>query len=81
MARQTRVRAYARTQKCKNNGGPYGFVKLELRWRTRSSLYPCTPFPQYLLVAYVEFGFKSHVIPLHKHHSLISQCRAGSPLH
>ena len=33
-ARQTRVRAYARTRKCKNNGGPYGFVKLEVRGRT-----------------------------------------------
>ena len=24
---QTRVRAYACMRKCKNNGGPYGFVK------------------------------------------------------
>ena len=42
-ARQIRVRAYARTRKCKNNRGPYGFVKLEVRGRTRYSLYPRTP--------------------------------------
>ena len=44
-ARQTRVRAYARTQKCKNNGGLYGFVKLEVRGSTWYSTDPRTPFP------------------------------------
>ena len=44
-ARQTRVRAYARTRKCKNNGGPYGLVKLEVRGRTWYSTNPRTPFP------------------------------------
>ena len=66
-ARQTRVRAYARTRKCKNNVGPYGFVKLDVPGRTRAY----ATFPQHLLVAYVEFGFKSYAIPLHQHHSLI----------
>ena len=71
-ARQTRVRAYARTRKCKNNGGSYGFVKLEVRGRTWYFTNPRTPFPPISLsCVHRIWRFKSYVIHLHQHHSLI----------
>ena len=63
-ARQTRVRAYARMRKCKNNGGPYSFVKLEVRGRTWYSTNPRTPFPPISLKG----GFQQKYFRLHALH-------------
>ena len=42
-ARQTRVRAYARTHKSEKRGDTYGFFKLEIRRRTQHLMRPRTP--------------------------------------
>ena len=57
--------------KCKNNGGPYGFAKLEVRGRTWYSTNPRTPFPPISLSCVHRIWLKSYVIHSHQHHSLI----------